>query len=598
MTTATTTTVDKLTALRQQMADYNLDFYYVPSSDAHQDEYVPEVWQRRQWISGFTGSAGDVLVGKDEAYLWTDGRYVLQAEQELDMSEFKLMAQLQGVAAPIDEWLVMQGGVRVGVDPRVMSIAQMDRFQAALSETGGELVSIDDNLVDAIRNEDLSLPATDITLWSVEYAGISAKQKIEHVQQYLQEMECDAVVLNTLDAIAWLYNIRGNDIDFNPVCISYAMITADKAHLFVSGTKVTEDVTNYLREQEIQCHDYVAIGPELQQFKGELLLMDPSAATWWMLQQVENTEVAFAPGLIDMMKACKNPIEQDGMREAHRVDGIALCRFMHWLENNWQQGVTELSCADKLAEFRAQGKNFKGLSFNTISGFADHGAIIHYAVSKETDQAVDDSNMYLLDSGGQYLDGTTDVTRTMHLGEPTLKQKQLYTAVLQGHIALSKLRFPQGTHGGQLDTLARQFIWQQQWDYAHGTGHGVGCYLCVHEGPQRVSRGGPATQVPLVDGMVISNEPGVYLPDEFGIRIENLCLIKECDQQADNGFGPFLQLETLTLAPYVRKLIAVEQLSADEVQWLNAYHQRVYDTLSPDLGDAEVAWLKQATMAV
>lgn len=587
------TTAEKLAALREHMLANQCDYYYIPSTDPHLDEYVPEVWQRRAWISGFTGSAGDVLVGMDKAYLWTDGRYTLQAEAQLDFACFDLMPQVQGVASPIHQWLQACRSVRVGVDPKVMSIAQMDRFEEALMDNDGELVPIDDNLVDLARGVVCELPESSVSLWPVEHAGMSVSDKIGHVQQYLTELGCDALALNVLDQIAWLFNIRGADIAYNPVCISYAVVTPDAAHWFVSAAKITAEVQAYCQQNGIQLHDYSALPELLASIRG-VVLMDPESATWWMLQQITDAEIAMAAPIIDMMKACKNPIEQAGMQEAHRLDGLALVRFFYWLSTHWQAGVTELSASKQLAVFRQSCEDCVGLSFETISGFADHGAIIHYAVNEETDRPIDDSNLYLVDSGGQYLQGTTDVTRTLHLGEPTKEQRRLYTAVLRGHVALSKLKFPHSTSGSNLDTIARQFLWQQQWDYAHGTGHGVGCYLCVHEGPHRVSRSGPASQLALVPGMIISNEPGVYWPGHFGIRIENLCLVTECEGVTAHGEA-YYQLQTLTLAPYERRLIDVASLDADEVQWINAYHRRVYDTLSPDLGESERAWLQVAT---
>lgn len=588
--------VEKLAALRALMKTHGCDYYYVPSTDPHQNEYVPEVWQRRAWISDFTGSAGDVLVGMEQAYLWTDGRYQLQAQQQLDSSCFELMVQAQGVA-PVHQWLQQHTDIRVGVDPKVISVAQTDRLQDALLDAGGELVSIDGNLVDLVSSESTVLPANPVTVWPESYAGLSAQEKIVHVQRSLVDAQCDAMALNMLDQIAWMFNVRGSDIDYNPLVISYALITPDAAHWFVGPEKINAEVREHCEQCGITLHDYFDIVAFLENLDG-VVVMDPSTASWWMLQQIDRAEVAMAPCIIDMMKACKNPVEQAGTIEAHRVDGLALCRFMRWVETNWRSGITELSAAQQLQDFRYQHADCVGLSFNTISGFADHGAIIHYSATEASNKVVDDSNLYLVDSGGQYPYGTTDVTRTLHFGEPTPEQKTLYTAVLRGHIALSKLTFPHGTSGAQLDALARQFLWQQQWDYAHGTGHGVGSYLCVHEGPQRVSRAGSGSELELLPGMIISNEPGVYWPGQFGIRIENLCLVSECDGGQAHGFGPFYCLQTLTLAPYQKNLIDVSALDLTEIQWLNDYHQRVYDQLAAEMNEADASWLKQATSAL
>ncbi len=590
------TTVEKLTALREQMQVHQCDYYYVPSSDPHQDEYVPEVWQRRAWISGFDGSAGDVLVGLDKAYLWTDGRYVLQAQAQLDASCFELMVPALG-AASIPQWLQSHQNGRLAVDPKVISIEQMDRLEDVLLNTGGELVPIDTNLVDAIHDQQHALPQAPVRLWPEQYAGMSALDKIAHLQRSLIDSGCDAMALNVLDQIAWLFNVRGADVAYNPVVISYAIVEPQAVHWFIDEKKISTEVRAHCEASGIQLHGYDEMAAHMAALRG-VIVMDPKSASWWMLQQIEQAEIALAPSIIDMMKACKNPVEQAGMVEAHRLDGLALCRFFHWLESHDQQGLTEISASDQLEQCRRQSADCLDLSFPTISGFAEHGAVIHYSATPKSDKAIDDSNLYLVDSGGQYAQGTTDVTRTLHLGQPTAEQKRLYTAVLRGHIALSKLTFPHGTTGAQLDAIARQYIWQQQWDYAHGTGHGVGCHLCVHEGPQSISKTGPASQVTLLPGMVVSNEPGVYWPDHFGIRIENLCLITECEPSMANDFGPFYRLQTLTLAPYAIKLIDLSVLDASERAWLNDYHQRVVNTLSGDLSEADAAWLMGATQPV
>lgn len=591
-------TSEKLALLREKIQAAQLDYYFVPSSDAHQNEYVPPCWQRRVWVSGFTGSAGDALVGREQAYLWTDGRYFLQADQELDAAHYQLMKQMQGVAAPIHEWLATTAkGARLGVDPRVLTVAQQQRFEQALVASGGELVAVEDNWIDALWAEQAALPQAPIHLVPEKYSGESTQAKLLRLRAALAEQGAAAVALNVLDQIAWLFNLRGEDIPFNPVAISYAFITQSEATLYIDAAKVSTEVRQQLASEGVCLAPYEAYADALAAFEGAVLL-DPEAASWWMARQLKRATVMLAACPIVMMKALKNTTEQAGMREAHRQDGVAICRFLAWLEAHWADGVSELSAASKLALFRRESDDCRGLSFETISGFAAHGAIIHYSADEASDIGIDDSSLYLVDSGGQYWQGTTDITRTVHLGEPSLVQKQMYTAVLKGHLAMARQRFPEGAAGRDLDPLARQHLWQLQLDYAHGTGHGVGCYLCVHEGPQRIARGGPATLVPLVPGMVVSNEPGFYWPDHWGIRIENLCLVTSCEEDkpvTDLGFGPFLQFEDLTLAPYCRRLIEVDQLDAVEVRQINAYHERVYQQLQRGLNDSERAWLQAET---
>ncbi len=592
------TPVEKLSKLRALMHKQNLDFYYVPSSDAHQNEYVPDCWQRRVWVSGFTGSAGDVLVGVDHAYLWTDGRYVLQAEKELDLTLFELMRQQQGIAAPIDQWLGEQRKpLRVGVDPAVITISQAKRMQSVLAEHGGELVAIADNWIDSIWTDRPGLSHQPVMLYPTEFSGQSTQQKLAQLREAMQKQDVTAHVLNTLDAIAWLYNIRGQDVAYNPVVISYAVITMTQAFLCVELHKVSAADQVTLAAEGVTLVAYEEFFKVVQLQKG-LVWFDSAVAGWWMSTLLPAKQQLHMQSPITLMKACKNSTEIKGSKIAHQRDGVALVNFIHWLENHWQEGVTEISVAEKLAQFRQQGKHYRGQSFTTIAGFADHGAIIHYHATEKTNRTVDDSSLFLLDSGGQYLEGTTDITRVFHLGTPTAKQKRDYTLVLKGHLALRHAVFPEGVSGVHIDAFARQFLWQYGLDYSHGTGHGVGAYLCVHEGPQRISYGMIAA--PLKAGMIVSNEPGVYLPGQYGIRIENLCVIEPAATAAnsESGHGPFYTLSDLTLVPHNRKLIDLALLTAQELQWVNEYHQQVLEVLAPDLSGEVLAWLKAATAAL
>lgn len=591
------TLVEKLTALRREMQAQQLDYYYVPSSDAHQGEYVPEAWERRRWISGFTGSAGDVIVGLEQAYLWTDGRYTLQASKELDPAYFTLVSQQQGVSAPIDQWLSdLRRPVRLGVDPKVLTVGQFNRLQAALVKHGGCCVSIDTNLVDAIWIDQPALVAEPLLIHEERYAGESVTGKLQRVRAAMAAKGAAAHALSGLDAIAWLFNIRGHDIDYNPLVLSYALITTTQAILCVSLSKVSAANRAVLAQQGVTLADYEAFATLLQQQEG-VVWFDPALASRWMVQQVAEKQQLLAESPVTLMKACKNPVEIDGSRLAHRRDGVALVRFLHWLETHWREGVDELTVADKLIEFRRQGEHYRGASFATIAGFGPNGAVIHYHATPATNRTIDDTDILLLDSGAQYDEGTTDITRMIHLGQPSAEQKRHYTLVLKGHLALRHQQFVAGSVGAHLDAFARAPLWQAGLDYAHGTGHGVGSYLCVHEGPQRIS---PALiNAPLLPGMIVSNEPGVYFPGQYGIRIENLCVVKEVISKESSAVKrAFYQLDDLTMVPHCRQLVDVALLTVDERKQLNAYHQQVEQVLLPLLDKPLQVWLKAQTAAM
>ena len=581
---------ERLNELRARMQRADIDYYYVPSADAHHNEYVPECWQRRAWVTGFTGSAGDALIGKENAYLWTDGRYFLQAEQQLDPSCFQLVKQLQGTPL-INEWLKEQGQqLRVGVDPILLTLQQQQKWDAALNSTNSELVPIDENWIDAIWKDQPEVPRAPIHRLEHRYTGRDTHDKLADLRKALVDHKVLSTVLSRLDVIAWLFNIRGNDIEYNPLTISYAIITQSNATLFINPKKLSDDDKAYFQSNKVALKNYQAFPDALHSLKGSVLL-DPQNTSWWTLQQLKQSHNVFAANPITLMKALKNPTEQDGMRKAHRIDAIAMVKFLYWLENHWQDGVTEISAADQLEKFRREDDRCKELSFSTISGFASNGAIIHYFPEKGTNKTIDDSALYLLDSGGQYFEGTTDITRTIHLGEPTAEEKQHYTLVLKGHIALRHTAFGPNTCGEQIDGFARKPLQEAGYDYAHGTGHGVGCYLCVHEGPQVISP--RPSNVPLYPGMCVSNEPGVYFKDHYGIRIENVCLIQVIDDDPK-----LYQLDDLTVVPYARKLINLSMLNAQEVQWIDDYHQLIYEQIASDLPNALSEWLKEATKSL
>lgn len=582
----------RLTELRQLMKKNNLDFYFVPARDAHNNEYVPQCWQRRAWISGFDGSAGDALIGLDQAYLWTDARYFLQAEQQLDSSCYQLMKQAQG-APPIAHWLLTHGKGKIcGVDPHVISITQAEQWQQALGTVQGQLKQLE-NLIDQIWQDQPELPKNPIRQYPLQYAGQAAQDKIKILRDQLVQKKVKAHVVTALDAIAWLFNIRGNDVDYNPVAISYAIVTSEKAILFIQSEKVNEADRWYLQSQGVSLQPYPEFGQALQQLSG-VVLVDPHSSSSWVADQLKQATLLSEPSPLTLMKACKNPTELAGMHEAHRRDALAMVRFLHWLDNSWTSGITEMSAADQLEQFRKQDPMCLDLSFATISGFASNGAIIHYRSTEATNRHIDDTNLYLIDSGGQYWQGTTDITRTLHLGLPTQEQSRHYTLVLKGHLALRHSLFPASACGEHLDALARHPLWQAGLNYGHGTGHGVGCYLCVHEGPQRISPG--YSKVPLEPSMIVSNEPGVYFTDQYGIRIENLCAVIEVLAPADSKSNEaFYTFEDLTKVPYARNLIDKSLLSAQEIQWIDDYHREIYELLLDDLDDDQRLWLTMAT---
>jgi Xaa-Pro aminopeptidase len=590
-----TSVIEKLSQLRKHMMEKSIDLYYVPTRDDHNNEYVPEVWQRREWLTGFTGSYGEALIGLEKAYLWTDPRYFLQAEQELDANHFQLMRQLQGVVAPVSTWLGDNAiNCTVGVDPKVISMSQSRQWSMALSRVHGELTAIENNWVDAIWKNKPPLSFQPIRTLDVKYTGSIASEKLTQIREKMQHSGATSFVISQLDEIAWLFNIRGNDIPFNPLVISYAIVTMDEAFLFVNLKAVAQSELMYFADQSITLMPYDQFVNALQQLTGAVWV-DPATTSWWVELQLDQAFLIEKPSPILLMKSIKNKTELLGMREAHRLDAIAVVKFLQWIENHWREGVNEISAADKLEAFRREEVRCKDLSFSTICGFADHGAIVHYRAEPSTAHTITDQEMLLVDSGGQYFEGTTDITRTIHLGSPTAEQRKHFTLVLKGHLALRHTPFPDGACGEHINTIARAPLWEVGMDFGHGTGHGVGCYLCVHEGPQRIGFG--ASGVPLKPGMVVSNEPGLYFSQKYGIRIENLCEIVERipAQQSLTGNGPFYGLCDLTMVPYARNLIDKQLLSTKEIQWVDEYHAAIDQLLSKDLSPAVADWLKRAT---
>jgi Xaa-Pro aminopeptidase len=590
---------DRIESLRALMRSHNIEAYLIPSSDPHQNEYVPEFWQRRKFISGFTGSAGEVAVTLDGAGLWVDSRYFIQAEEQLDKSVFTLFKMGMPDVPLIRDWLAkeLKKGDRIGIDPRVIAQKSFRELVSSLKRKGIEVVCISDNLVDQIWEGKPAYPKDPIFRLDTEITGSSVKEKLGRLRDKMKEEAVFSHIITKLDSLAWLFNIRGSDIRFNPVAIAYAIVTVDNASLFISAEKVPVNVRQDL-ENDVNIKDYDDFPRDVKSLRniGPVWVDEPSVSRWVMALLGE-AETILKPSPIDLFKSIKNPVEVEGMRQAHVRDGVAMVKFLRWLENTkGKETITELSAADKAREFRADMDFFRGMSFETISSFGPHGAIVHYAVTPDTDIPLGNRGIYLLDSGGQYLDGTTDITRTISLGAPTEEEKDRFTRVLKGLITLTSTPFPKGTVGKQLEVLARQSLWELGLNYLHGTGHGLGHYLYVHEGPQAISYR-HCIGVALEPGMVNTIEPGFYKEGDYGIRIENAALVIR-DEELSSAEQEFFRFETLTLCPIDRVLINRELLYDREKQWLNDYHAKVLRILSPLLSPGETDWLATATQPI
>jgi Xaa-Pro aminopeptidase len=592
---------ENVAALRRLMKRHGIAAYLVPSTDPHQSEYVPEFWKRRQFLTGFSGSAGDALVTREKAGLWTDSRYFLQAEQELRGTGFTLFRLGRPGVPSWQEWIVreLSPGEVLGLDPKLITHREFCRLEKELKRREIPVRAIEKNLVDAIWDQRPDPPSGKISVHPKRFAGESVRSKLARLRQKMFEEGADAHVLNQLDAIAWLFNIRGSDVEFNPVAIAYAIVTPKRATLFVDRKKVTKRVGQGLRG-DVKVEDYEDFGRrllELRSAKCRVWLDEASVSEWLVRRLGGKTGPVFKPSPVHMFKAVKNRTEITGARKAHLRDGAAVVRFLCWLDAEVPRGrVTELSAAGKAEEYRSRQELFKGPSFKTISSYGSHGAVVHYAVSRETDIPVRPGGIYLIDSGGQYRDATTDITRTVRLGRPKEEHRDRFTRVLQGLIRLSMLSFPRGTSGPQVDILARLALWDGGLNYGHGTGHGVGAYLGVHEGPQSIapSRG---FGVALEPGMITTIEPGYYKENAFGLRLENMVLVVK-DRARSNPASVFHAFETLTLCPIDLGLVKRDLLAPEEVHWLNRYHRRVRNALMPHLGKTERAWLKKATRPI
>ena len=574
----------------------NIQAFIIPSTDPHLSEYVAPHWKSREWISGFTGSAGTVVITEKKAGLWTDSRYFLQAAEQLQESGIDLYKEMLPETPSITKFLSdeLQPGESVGIDGKMFSVEQVESMQAELSAKNIQIVFCPDPMDELWENRP-PMPESPAFVYDIKYAGKSCSEKIAAIRTELKKKSAESVMLSALDEIAWTLNLRGNDVHCNPVVVSYLLITEKKAVLFIAPEKVTEEVRNYLEEQQIEIQNYSDTEIYLSDLNSSSILMNPAKTNYSVFSSVNpQCRIIRGEAPVALLKAIRNEQEIKGIHAAMQRDGVALVKFLRWLESAVPSGTeTELSIDRKLHAFRATQDLYVGESFDTIAGYKEHGAIVHYSATEESNATLHPKGFLLLDSGAQYLDGTTDITRTIALGELTTEEKTDYTLVLKGHIALAMAVFPSGTRGAQLDVLARMPLWSHKMNFLHGTGHGVGHFLSVHEGPQSIRMN--ENPIVLQPGMVTSNEPGVYKGGSHGIRTENLTLV--CSA-GEGLFGEYLKFETITLCPICKKGIIKELLTADEVDWLNNYHQQVYEKLSPKLNEEEKAWLKEATAAI
>ncbi len=587
---------EKISELRKLMQAEGLSACIIPSTDPHLSEYPAECWKTREWISGFTGSAGTVVITTDKAGLWTDSRYFIQAETQLYGTGIHLFKERIPGTPTVSEWLgsELKKGSIVGVDGSVFAASDIKDLKSYLLAHG---LSLNTNFSpwNILWSERPAIPVNKVFLLPEKISGEGTKQKIIRVMDEIRKEGADASILVSLDMIAWLFNIRGNDIGYNPVAVSYAFISDEEVVLFINPEKLNTEVVDYLKSEGVIFADYEKVTDYIRNLKQDTrLLINPSKINSELYEAIPvDCHVVYAPvHPVDMLKTIKNETEICGVRSAMKKDGVALVRFWMWLEEALKKGevVTELDVEKKLREYRSQQPMFFGESFSSIVGYAEHGAIVHYSATEETSVTIQPEGLLLVDSGAQYFDGTTDITRTFAVGELSGAMKNDYTAVLKGNIDLSMAKFPKGTKGVQLDILARKALWERGLNYLHGTGHGIGHFLNVHEGPQSIRM--EHNPVAMMPGMVTSNEPGVYKAGEYGIRIENLILVEKAEESA---FGEFCQFETLTLCPIDKKPVNRSLLSKEEIDWLNNYHKKVYEILSPELNEEEQKWLKEKT---
>ena len=594
--------------LRELMRREHLAACIFPSTDPHQGEYIPDHWKGREFISGFNGSAGTAVVTLHSAALWTDSRYFIAAAEQLKGTEYQLMKlKIEGTPT-IAEWLGREcgAGAEVCIDGWCSSASAVRELIADLRHEGGITVRTNlDPLRQIWRNRPV-IPENPVEIYPLKYAGEPARGKMTRIREALRQLHADGMLMAALDDIAWTLNLRGTDVHCNPVFVAYLLISSKDVTLFVNQAKLTAEVSDYLKSEGIQVEDYEQVENGLKQYFEYNILLDPDEVNYRLYEIVKNkgrqndlpkTEIVEEESPVKRMKTIKNETEIAGFRSAMLKDGIAMTKFLCWLSGYIGKSeiseLTEISIDQKLTSLRAEQPLYRDISFDTIAGYGAHAAIVHYEATPETDIPLQPKGMLLLDSGAQYLDGTTDITRTIALGPLTEEEKKIYTLVLKGHIQIELCKFPSGASGTQIDILARKDMWREGLNYLHGTGHGVGTYLNVHEGPHQFRM--EWKPAPLVAGMTITDEPGIYLPDRCGARTENTLLIVP---YKETEFGRFLQFESLTLCPIDKSPIVREMMLPEEIQWLNDYHQRVFDALSPHLNPDEVEWLRKACEAI
>ncbi|XP_039114032.1 aminopeptidase P1 [Dioscorea cayenensis subsp. rotundata] len=624
---------DTLAAIRSLMASHSppLDALIVPSEDSHQSEYVSERDKRRHFVSGFTGSAGLALITTSGAFLWTDGRYFLQATQQLS-DQWKLMKI--GEDPTVENWIAdnLPKDAAVGVDPWCVSVETAQRWEQAFSKKNQRLIQLSVNLVDEVWKDRPPAQYSPVIVQPLEFAGQAVSDKLVNVREKLTREKAYGIIITALDEVAWLYNIRGNDVDYNPVVHAFAIVTIESAFFYVDKRKVSSEVHNHMVQNGIEIKEYNLVEFDVsllgsgqlscsgvgEEVKHLVTWIDPNSCCLKLYSKLSSDQVLMQQSPLALPKALKNPIELDGLRKAHVRDGVAVVQYLVWLDNQMKEicgasgyflepkktcesnklgyiKLTEVTVSDKLESFRAKQEHFKGLSFPTISSVGPNAAVIHYSPKAETCRELDAESIYLFDSGAQYQDGTTDITRTVHFGTPSNHEKACYTAVLQGHIALDTAVFPNGTTGHALDVLARVPLWKDGLDYRHGTGHGVGSYLNVHEGPHLISFRPYARNVPLQASMTVTNEPGYYEDECFGIRLENVLIVKDANTKFNFGQKGYLSFENITWVPYQKKLMDLTLLNAKEIKWIDSYHSACRQILAPRLNEQERAWLNKAT---
>ena len=589
---------DRLASLREVMRREHLAAFIFPSTDAHQSEYVAAHWQGREWISGFNGSAGTVVVTLTSAALWTDSRYFLAAEEQLKGTEYQLMKlKIEGTPT-IAQWLAQEladvESPEVGIDGMVNSYHSATALISDLRKLGGISVRTNFDPLSIVWKNRPAIPQNPVEIQPMEYAGESVSSKITRIRKALRELHADGMLVSALDDIAWTLNLRGTDVHCNPVFVSYLLISSDEVKLFVDEEKVSAEVRNYLQENGISLYIYNKVEEALRNYSEYNILLDGDETSYYLWKTVKCQEIVAATSPIPAMKAVKNATEIQGYRNAMLRDGVAMVKFLMWLKPAVEAGgQTEISIDKKLTSLRAEQPLFRDISFDTIAGYATHGAIVHYEATPETDIPLKPEGLVLIDSGAQYQDATTDITRTIALGPVTEEMKHIYTLVLKAHIQLELVKFPDGASGTQLDAVGRECMWREGLNFLHGTGHGVGSYLNVHEGPHQIRM--EWMPAPLRAGMTLTDEPGLYLAGKFGVRTENTVLITDYKK---TEFGKFLQIEPLTLCPIDTTPIDTNIMLPEEIDWLNQYHQKVYEKLAPYLSEIEKKWLRNATKAI